>query len=118
VPSYRRLLPTLAFALLATIGCADGGGAMFDNEGGQLISCMRHQPEPPGSRYTDMEHRNTAELLAVLRYYTAHGTKPYCDAAPATATDQAWAELYVQPVASREGSRGGYSKNPPCLLGC
>lgn len=96
-----RLLPALALALLTTTGCADDGGAVFNNEGNQPISCIQHQSEPPGTRYTDTERRNTAELLAVLRYYTAHGTKPYCDNAPPTETDRAWAELYVQQGADR-----------------
>jgi hypothetical protein len=98
---HRGLLPVLTVALLAATGCADDGGPVFDNEGGRELSCMRHQPEPPGSRYTDPERRNTAELLAVLRYYTAYGSKPYCDGAPPTDTDHAWAELYVQQGADR-----------------
>lgn len=98
---HHRLLAALACTLLATVGCADDGGPVFNNEGGQKISCLQHQSEPPGSRYTEVEGRNTAELLAVLRYYTAHGTKPYCDGAPATEADQAWAELYVQQGADR-----------------
>ena len=97
----RRLLPALALVLLATAGCADDGGPVFNNEGNQPISCMQHQSEPPGSRYTNTEQRDTAELLAVLRYYTAHGTKPYCDNNPPTDTDRAWAELYVQQGADR-----------------
>lgn len=96
-----RLLPALAIAVLATTGCADDGGPVFNNEGGRQLSCMAHQSEPPGSRYTDAEHRNTGELLAILRYYTAHGTKPYCDGAPPTDADHAWAGLYVQLGADR-----------------
>ena len=98
---HRGLLPSLAVALLVTAGCADDGGPVFNNEGGRQISCMQHQSEAPGSRYTDTERRNTSEVLAVLRYYTAHGTKPYCDAAPPTKSDRAWAELYVQQGADR-----------------
>ncbi|MGH3924153.1 MAG: hypothetical protein ACRDTT_15025 [Pseudonocardiaceae bacterium] len=97
----HRLLPALTLTLLATIGCADDGGPLFNNEGNQEISCLQHQSEPPGSRYTDSERRDTAEVLTVLRYYTAHGTKPYCDSAPPTEADRAWAELYVQQGADR-----------------
>lgn len=94
---HRRLLPALALALLVTAGCGDDRGPLFNDEGGRELSCMQHQPEPPGSRYTDApERRNTAELLAVLRYYTAYGKKSYCDGAPPTDVDRAWAELYVQ----------------------
>ena len=96
-----RLLPALTLALFVTSGCADDAGPVFNNEGGRELSCMQHQTEPPGSRYTAAERRNTAELLAVLRYYTAHGGKPYCDGAPPTDTDRAWAELYVQLGADR-----------------
>lgn len=99
---HRRLLPALTLALLVTAGCADDGGPVFNDEGGRELSCMQHQPEPPGSRYTaDPAHRNTGELLAVLRYYTAYGKKPYCDGAPPTDVDRAWAELYVQLGAER-----------------
>ena len=101
MPRHRRLFAGAALALLATAGCADDGGPTFNNEGAQQISCLQHQPEPPGSRYTDPERRNTTELLAVLRYYTAHGTKPYCDGAPPTEADRAWAQLYVQQGADR-----------------
>jgi hypothetical protein len=37
----------------------------------------------------------------VLRYYTAYGTKPYCDNTPPTEADRAWAEFYVQQGAER-----------------
>lgn len=106
-PALARLAPTLlattlfAAALFAAAGCADNGGPVFNDEGGQQISCLQHQPEPPGSRYTDAERSNTVELLTMLRYYTAHGTKPYCDGAPPTEADQAWAEFYVQQGADR-----------------
>ena len=102
---HRRLLPALTLALLVTTlvttGCADDGGPVFNNEGGRELSCMQHQPEPPGSRYTDNERHNTAEVLAVLRYYTEYGNKPYCDGAPPSDADRAWAELYVQQGADR-----------------
>ena len=98
---YCRLLPVLSLALLVTAGCADDGGPVFNNEGGRELSCMQHQTEPPGSRYTDPVRRNTAESLAVLRYYTAYGSKPYCDGASPTDTDRAWAEVYVQQGADR-----------------
>ena len=90
-----------ALLVLAVAGCTDGGGPMFNSEGGRDVACMTHQPEPPGSRYTDPERRNTAELLTVLRYYTAYGRKPYCDGAGPTEADRAWAELYVQQGADR-----------------
>lgn len=95
-----RLLPALALALLAVGGCA-GAGPVFDNEAGRQVRCLQHQAEPPGTRYTDAETRDTAALFTVLRYYTAHGTKPYCDGAPPTDADRAWAELYLQQTGNR-----------------
>jgi len=91
-----------ALLVFAVAGCTDGDGPVFNSEGGRDVPCMAHQPEPPGSRYTDPERHNTAELLTVLRYYTAHGRKPYCDGAGATEADRAWAELYVRQGANRE----------------
>lgn len=91
-----------ALTLLAVAGCGgDSGGPLFDADGGGDIACMRHQVEPPGSRYTDPERRNTGEVLQVLRYYTAHGLKGYCDKAGPTAADRAWVEFYVGQGADR-----------------
>ena len=101
MPALRSLLPAATLVLLAGVGCSDDGGPRFDTEGGRDIPCMTHQLEPPGSRYTDPERRNTAELLTVLRYYTAHGRKPYCDGAGPTDADRAWARLYVEQGAGR-----------------
>jgi hypothetical protein len=92
----RRLVVALG-VLVAVAGCSSppAPGPVFDSEGGQEVSCMVHQAEPPGARYLEREMRNTSEVLALMRYYTANGTKPYCDAAPATDADRAWAQLYV-----------------------
>lgn len=74
-------------------------GPLFDNEGGQEVACMVHQTARPGLRYTDKATREqlatTAELLPVMRYYTANGAKPYCDDEPATDDDKAWGQVYV-----------------------
>ncbi len=105
--SFRRVLPpvvalaVLALMVLATAGCTDDGGPRFDAEGGRDVSCMTHQVEPPGSRYTDPERRNTAEVLTVLRYYSAHGRKPYCDGTGPTEVDRAWVEFYLSQGADR-----------------
>lgn len=97
-----HLLAWTAVLLLTLTGCArDDGGPLFNAEGGRDIACMTHQTEPPGSRYTDPGRRNTGEVLQVLRYYTAHGVKGYCDGAGANDADRAWAELYVGQGADR-----------------
>ena len=100
--AFRSVLPAITLVLLAAAGCTDDGGPRFDAEGGRDVPCMVHQQEPPGSRYTDPERIDTAELLTVLRYYTAHGAKGYCDGAGPTDTDRAWAELYLRQGADRE----------------
>lgn len=85
-----------AVTLLAVVGCgSDDGGPRFNAEGGGDIACMTHQAEPPGSRYIDLARRNTGEVFQVLRYYTAHGLKGYCDKAGPNAADRAWAEFYL-----------------------
>lgn len=95
-------LACAAFTLLAVAGCgSDDGGPLFNAEGGRDIACMAHQAEPPGSRYTDAERRNTGEVLQVLRYYTAHGSKGYCDRAGPSDADRAWAEFYLGQGADR-----------------
>jgi len=43
---------------------------MFDNQGGRTVACMVHQPVAPGSRYTDPQRRDTAQVLTLLHYYT------------------------------------------------
>lgn len=85
------LVPVLLFAA----GCGDDGGARFVSGGGVDIPCMQHQPEPPGSRYTDPEQKKIVEVLEVLRYYTENGRKPYCDGQGPTEIDQQWARYYV-----------------------
>ncbi|MGB3442637.1 MAG: hypothetical protein WBA97_28165 [Actinophytocola sp.] len=60
------------------------------------LACMKHQPHPPGPRYTDKSLRRTDDSLALLRYYTANGTKPYCDNKGPTETDRQWARIYVR----------------------
>lgn len=101
MPAVRSVLPAVALVLLAA-GCTDDGGPRFNAEGGQDVPCMSHQLEPPGSRYTDPERVDTAELLTVLRYYTAHGAKGYCDGAGPTDADRAWARFYVDQGADQE----------------
>lgn len=106
----RRCVVMIALVLL-TAGC--GGpdpGPVFDNEGGRLdLACMAHQPAAPGARYTDPVLRETGTNLALLRYYTAHGAKPYCDGAPAGEVDRAWGQAYVD--------LGGTAVKVPTVLG-
>ncbi|MEC3980388.1 hypothetical protein [Amycolatopsis sp. H20-H5] len=93
-----RALPFLAVAFLVLAGCSAAPpdpGPVFDNEGNGAVSCMKHQAAAPGVRYTDAAQLRTDETLPLLRYYTANGHKPFCDGAPASDNDRAWAALYV-----------------------
>lgn len=93
----RRTTVMIGIALCALAGCssAPDPGPVFNDEGQQAIGCMVHQAEAPGARYTDPAMRNTGQILGLMRYYTANGSKPYCDGAPATENDRAWARTYV-----------------------
>lgn len=101
----------VAGVLAAVAACSSGPdpGPVFDNEGGREVSCMIHQTEEPGARYTDTAQRNTGETFALLRYYTANGAKPYCDGAVASEQDRAWGQVYVD--------LGGTREKVPTVLG-
>lgn len=88
-------------ACSATAPTAPDPGPRFADENGEL-RCMAHQPHPPGTRYTDATRVRTEETLAVLRYYTANGAKPYCDGKGPTDVDRRWADLYVRLGADRD----------------
>ncbi|QXV63356.1 hypothetical protein CVV72_33240 [Amycolatopsis sp. TNS106] len=83
----------------ACSGAAPDPDPRFDDEttGGVAteLTCMKHQPRAPGPRYTDEKLRRTDETLALLRYYTANGAKPYCDGSGPTDIDRQWVDLYV-----------------------
>lgn len=100
----RAVLTALLFGTVAACGvAAPDPGPRFDDEttGGDLV-CMKHQPRPPGARYTDDTARRTDQTLALLRYYTANGAKPYCDDNGPTDIDRQWVDIYVSLGADRK----------------
>lgn len=97
----RRHIVTVGLALGILAGCSSEP-AVFNNEGGQAVTCLTHQVDEPGVTYTDPEQRDTGQVLALMRYYTAHGTMPFCDGAPAGDSDRAWAQVYVDLGGSAE----------------
>lgn len=107
---HNRLLgAALSALLLCAVACTEAApdpGPRFDDEkaGGAVreLDCMRHQPQRPGARYTDAELQSTGETLALLRYYTANGAKPYCDGKGPTGVDREWADIYVRLGADRD----------------
>lgn len=105
----RRLGAVLGVLILGTVACSEAApdpGPRFEDEttGGvaREVSCMQHQSQPPGTRYTDNEIRRTGETLALLRYYTANGTKSYCDGNGPTRIDRQWVDIYLRLGADRE----------------
>lgn len=88
-------------ALVALAGCSAEPDPVFDAEGGAEVTCMVHQAEPPGPRYLDDDAQDTAQVFGVLRYYTAHGRKGFCDGAGPSEADRAWMEFYVEQGADR-----------------
>lgn len=106
--NLRRILAVLLICVVATActGTPPAAGPRFDDEitNGVVaeLSCMKHQPEAPGTRYTDDTLRRTDDTLAVFRYYTANGGKPYCDGHILTAVDRQWVDLYVRLGADKE----------------
>ncbi|RSM80026.1 hypothetical protein DMH04_31010 [Kibdelosporangium aridum] len=99
----RHLVAFLAFLLIGAAACTDAGpdpGPRFDNEAADGVvtelTCMKHQPQGPGARYTDETLRRIDETLALLRYYTANGAKPYCDGKGLTDIDRQWVDIYVR----------------------
>ncbi|MFE5571537.1 MULTISPECIES: hypothetical protein [Amycolatopsis] len=108
----RRLrgaaLSTLVF-LAVVVACSETGsdaGPRFDDETTEGVvtelTCMKHQPRAPGPRYTDDSIRRTDETLALLRYYTANGAKPYCDGGDVTDIDRQWIDVYIALGADEE----------------
>lgn len=63
--------------------------------------CMDHQGRPP-SQDDSSSQLDVAQRLMLLRYYTAHGSQPFCDQAPASADDLAWMRLFVAQGARAE----------------
>ncbi|MFD7989171.1 hypothetical protein ACFV4M_38130 [Kitasatospora indigofera] len=94
---FAALLPFTALLLLAPLsGCgASDDGSLDTQAGAAAPTCLVHQSKAPGSRYTAGEHADTGSVLELMRYYTANGTKDFCDGRPATGTDRRWTELYT-----------------------
>lgn len=92
---FRRGICAL-FAALTLVACSSDDGRFDPGEGdGEDISCMEHQPDTPGTSYTDTDQRETGAVLQLLRYYVTNGAKPYCDGEPPNDTDRQWAQLVV-----------------------
>ena len=94
----RAGVVAIPLVLAALAGCQQSGGSgpAFDDANGAAVTCMAHQKHRPTGDYTGGEKARTELVLRMLRYYAANGTKGYCDRKPSSATDKAWANLYVK----------------------
>lgn len=70
--------------------------SVFDDQGGQAVSCLNHQPLAPTAAYQAGPSVVSELELPMLAYYTRNGNQPYCDNQPATPTDRSWLTTYVQ----------------------
>ncbi|MFJ8039031.1 hypothetical protein ACIRBX_00790 [Kitasatospora sp. NPDC096147] len=94
-----RLLRALGLAVLLApllAACGPASDGRFDaRPGTPSPTCLPHQGERPGTAYTAGQQADPRAVLEMMRFYTAHGTEPYCDGAPPTDVDRRWTELYV-----------------------
>ncbi|MFC9328829.1 hypothetical protein [Kitasatospora sp. NPDC057015] len=85
----------LPLPLLAACA-ADTDGSFDAQPGTPSPSCIQHQNQEPGTRYTGGETSDPRSVLEMMRFYTANGTKVFCDGKPPTSTDRRWTELYAK----------------------
>jgi uncharacterized lipoprotein YmbA len=97
--SRRTLGVALAgTALLASLTACGGTerGQFVTGTAAYPVSCLQHQKQAPDAAYTDETRADTAQILTMLKYYTANRTvQKYCDGKVATALDKRWAQAYV-----------------------
>ncbi|MFI5643258.1 hypothetical protein [Kitasatospora sp. NPDC051705] len=85
----------LAAAPLLT-GCGSEPEGSFDAQPGTPSpTCVQHQSRTPGTRYTGGQASDPRAVLEMMRFYTANGTKAFCDGKPPTDTDRRWTDLYT-----------------------
>ncbi|WP_052443329.1 hypothetical protein [Streptacidiphilus neutrinimicus] len=114
-----RAAALLAAAALLS-GCTATEGALNAQPDTPSPTCLVHQSKDPATRYTAGTSADTLSILELMRYYTANGTKPFCDGKPATATDHRWMDLYTRLGGDRThishevaGREEPFSPSPP-----
>ncbi|WP_327064591.1 hypothetical protein OG500_01930 [Kitasatospora sp. NBC_01250] len=94
----KRHTPAALALLLAcglASGCSPSSDGVFDARATTASrTCQAHQTQQPGHRYTAGPGADTESILMMMRYYTANGTKTFCDGHPPTPTDVRWMDLY------------------------
>ncbi|GAA2146171.1 hypothetical protein GCM10009760_35580 [Kitasatospora kazusensis] len=97
----RRAARWLAPALLllpCAVACDPAGerSPSFDAQASaSAVACLAHQTGTPDKRYTGGVASDPRSVLELMKFYTANGTKAYCDGKPPTEADRRWTSLYV-----------------------
>ncbi|MFJ4921664.1 hypothetical protein [Streptomyces sp. NPDC088725] len=106
--TYRRIISSVSLlAALALSGCAPSPGGSLDAQPGTPSpTCRVHQRNEPAAKYSAGSRADTRAVLELLRYYTANGTKSFCDGKAASRTDRRWSDLYTRLV-GEHGNRPG-----------
>jgi hypothetical protein len=112
----RQVLGPTVVALVLGLGAVACGGSTakatkstFNAQTGRPLTCMAHQTAAPTPLDRPGAHEDPASVLAVLRYYTANGNKPYCDHRPASSIDRTWIALYLAGGAQKSHVRQALS---------
>lgn len=111
--NHRHIaLVAVLFAALTLSGCGRDAsdGSLDAQPASPSPACLVHQTEEPGDQYTRDSGADTGSVLEMMRYYTANGTKPYCDGKGPTGTDRSWTDLYSRLGGARDHIAGGDAK--------
>lgn len=96
----RRPIAALVLALVApALGACAGAsadGALNAQDASPSPRCRVHQSEKPGDRYTGGTRADPRAVLELMRYYTANGSKRFCDGKGPTGIDREWSDLYAE----------------------
>ncbi|BFV56303.1 hypothetical protein KCMC57_up14070 [Kitasatospora sp. CMC57] len=95
-PRTIHMLGTVLATLPLLTACsADEQGRFDPQNASPSPTCLQHQAQQPGTRYSGGQEADPTAVLEMMRFYTANGTKAYCDGKPPTAVDQRWTGLYT-----------------------
>ncbi|WP_406114174.1 hypothetical protein [Streptomyces sp. NBC_01014] len=112
----HRRKTRFAAALLtafAVSGCAASPGGSLDAQSATPSpTCLVHQKKEPAERYTAGSEADPRSVLEMLHYYTANGTKAFCDGKPPTRTDRQWMTLYTSLGGRRSHVPGAATRTP------
>ncbi|MEW1859794.1 MULTISPECIES: hypothetical protein [unclassified Streptomyces] len=88
---------TTVFAAAALSACAGPTTGPLDAQTATPSpTCRVHQTKQPALPYTAGAHADTISVLQLMHYYTANGTKAFCDGKPPTDADRQWTDLYTR----------------------